>query len=388
MKRIYLDNAATTRVDPEVVKAMEKYELEEYGVASSEFGNSFGVKARNAIEDARAIIAKRINAGPKEIIFTSGSTEGNNIAIQGVASAKGCSHLITSKVEHQSVLNVFKFFEKKRGCSVTYLDVDKEGFIDLNQLKKSITDKTALVSIAHANHEIGTIQNIAAIGKMCREKGLLFHTDASHSFLRNPIDVKAMNIDLLTIAADLIHGPKGVGALYARDGIRIDPIIFGGYQEKGLRPGTEDIPGIVGFGKAVEIFDEKENKGMAGLRDRLIEGLLKVEETRLNGPRGGKRLCNNVNITFRYVEGESLLLHLDMRGIAVTTGSACFSQELMPSHVIMALGLTHGDAHGSMRLSLSKYNTQEEMDYTIKQIKKVVEKLREISPLTEIKGGK
>ena len=376
-------------VDPEVVKAMEEYELKEYGVASSDFGNTFGVNARKAIEGARTTIAKKISAEPTEVIFTSGATESNNLAIFGaVSAAGGCSHIITSKIEHQSVLNVFKYLEKKRGCKVTYVDVDDEGFVDLDQLEKSITEKTSLVSIAHANHEIGTIQDIAAIGGICRKKGAMFHTDASQSFLRSHIDVKKMNIDLLTISAHLIHGPKGIGALYVRDGITIDPIMYGGFQEKGLRPGTESIPLIAGFGKAVELVDENQNKKMAELRNKLIDELLRIPDTRLNGPMGDKRLCNNVNITFKYIEGESLLLHLDMRGIAVTTGSACFSRELMPSHVIIALGLTHGDAHGSMRLSLSRYTTKEEIDYTTQQIKEVVEKLREISPLTEIKGGK
>jgi len=378
---IYLDNATTTVLDPKVLEAMKPYFSEWYGSPTHEYGHSFGLKAREALERSREKIARSIGAEPGEIVFTSGGTESNNLAIKGLALAnKDKSHLITSKIEHASVLSVVKSLEKT-GFQASYIRVDEEGFVDLEELEKEIDKQTLLVSIQHANQEIGTIQDIEAIGSICREKDVLFHVDAAQSFTKVPIDVEKMNIDLLSISAHKIHGPKGVGALYVREGVKLKPLIEGGYNEFGLRSGTENIPGIVGFAKAVEIVDESQIEHMRRLRDYLIEGLLEIHDSRLNGPRGEKRLCNNVNITFKYVEGESVLLHLDMRGIIVTTGSACFSKTLQPSHVILALGLKHEDAHGSVRFSLSKYNTIEEMDCTIKNVKEVVEELRVISPV-------
>lgn len=380
MDYIYLDNDASTRVDDAVVKAMLPFFSKDYGAASSEFGHSFGVSGRKAIEASRAAIAKKINASPEEIVFTSGVAESNNMAIRGSVSAKK-GDMVASTIEQNTVLNMMKFLVEHKGVKMNVVSVDKEGFIDFKKLESSLDRNTSIVSIQHANQEIGTIQDIAKIGKLCHEKGVLFHTDASHSFLKTNIDVQKMNVDLMTLSAHNIYGPKDVGALYIRKGVEITPLLYGGGEQKGVRPGLEDVPTIVGFGKAVETYDEKDNQKMAKLRDQLIAGLLKTKDSHLNGPAGDKRICSNANVSFKYVEGESILLHLDMRGIAVTTGSACFSRDLVPSHVIMALGQTHADAHGSVRFSLSKYNTKEQMDYTIKNVKEVVEKLREISPI-------
>jgi len=381
-KPIYLDNATTTRTEPEVIKAMEPYFLDYYGLPTTEYGHSFGLKAKEALEEARETIARSVGAEPQEVVFTSGATESNNLAIKGLALAsKGKKHLITSKIEHSSVLNVVKSLEKTQSFKAGYLNVDEEGFLDLEQLKNEISKETLLVSIQHANQEIGTIQDIKEIGEICKEKGALFHVDAAQSFTKLPINVKEMKIDLLSISSHKIHGPKGIGALYVKEGVSLKPLLEGAYQEFGLRSGAENIPGAVGFGKAVELADEKQIAHMEKLRDRLIDGLLETPNSRLNGPRGKGRLCNNANITFKYVEGESVLLHLDMRGIIVTTGSACFSRTLEPSHVILALGLKHEDAHGSVRFSLSKFNTMEEIEYTIENVKDVVGQLRGISPV-------
>jgi len=379
---VYLDNDASTRVDESVVKAMLPFFSNDYGMASSEFGHSPGVAGRKAIEAAREDIAKKINASPDEIYFTSGVAESNNLALRGAVSAKK-GDIITSSIEQNTVLNTAKALAEEKGIGNIVVGVDKEGFIDLGNLEKKINKNTSLVSIQHANQEIGTIQDIAKIGKLCRDNGVLFHTDASHSFLKMPIDVEKMNVDLMTLSAHNIYGPKGAAALYIRKGVNTAPLFYGGGEQKGMRPGLEDVPSIVGFGKAVEVYDEKNNKKVAVLRDALIEKLLKIRDASLNGPTGDKRLCNNVNVTFKYVEGESILLHLDMRSIAVTTGSACFSRDLTPSHVIIALGRSHADAHGSVRFSISKYNTKEQMGYVAKNVKEVVEKLREISPIVE-----
>ncbi len=381
-KLVYLDNATTTKLDPEVRKAMEPYFGESYGLPTTEYGHSFGLKVKEALEEARETIAESIGAEPEELIFTSGSEESNNLAIKGAAwASKEKTHLVTSKIERMSVLNVMKTLEKTGNFKASYLDVNGEGFVDLERLKTAINKETLLVSVQHANQEIGTIQDISEIGKVCRDRGVLFHVDAEQSFTKLPIDVKKMNIDLLSISAHLIHGPKGIGALYVRKGVKLKPVLEGAYHESGLRAGAENIPGAVGFGKAVELVEEKQIARMKQLRDHLTEGLLKMPNSRLNGPKGAKRLCNNVNITFKYVEGEAVLLHLDMRGIIVTTGSACFSRTLEPSHVILALGLKHEDAHGSVRLSLSKYSTSEEMDYAIENVRAVVEQLRKMSPV-------
>jgi cysteine desulfurase len=376
---IYLDNAATTAVSKEVVDAMLPFFMETYGNASSI--HSMGAEAKKALEDARKIIAQKINASPDEIIFTSGGTESDNIALRGIAYAnkdKG-NHIITSNIEHPAVLNTCKELEKE-GFKVTYLGVDKYGLIDTKKLKKSITKKAILVSIMHANNEIGTIQDIAAIGRLCKEKDVYFHTDAVQSFTKVPIDTKSINVDLISLSAHKIHGPKGVGALYVKKGTKIQAIITGGAHERRIRPGTENVSGIVGFAKAVEISDEEDNKKMSVLRDKLTRELLKIPETHLNG-HPEKRLCNNASISFHFIEGESLLMHLDSHGIEVSTGSACSSHELKASHVLLAIGVPHVKAHGTIRFTLSKYTTEKDIDYAIKIVDQVVNELRKISPL-------
>jgi len=378
--KVYLDNGATTKVDAKVFEAMKPYFTEKYGNASSL--HSFGREANEALEKARQVIAAKINAEPGEIIFTSGGTESDNMAIKGVAYAsqdKG-NHIITSTIEHPAVLNTCKMLEKK-GFRITYLKVDREGFIDLEQLKREITDKTILVTIMHANNEIGTIEDIGAIGRICKEKGVLFHSDAVQSFTKVPIDVKKTNVDLLSFSAHKIHGPKGIGAIYIRKGTSLKKMQHGGSQEFNLRAGTENVAAAVGFAKAVQLVKEKEIAQIAKLRDRLIGGLRKIPDTMLNGPAGKKRLCNNVNIVFRFIEGESMLLHLDAKGIAVSTGSACSQRDLKPSQVLTAIGLRPDVAHGSIRFTLSRFSTAKEIDYTIKCVKQVVENLRQISPL-------
>jgi cysteine desulfurase len=379
--RIYLDNAATTKADNEVVKAMLPFLTDKYGNASSM--HSFGQEANAALEASRKIIAHSINASPEEIIFTSGGTESENLALRGTAYAnkdKG-NHIITSRIEHPAVLNTCKALEKE-GFKVTYLDVDKFGLIDPKELEKVITKNTIIVSIMHANNEIGTIQDIDAIGSLCKKKGVYFHTDAVQSYTKVPINTKKTAVDLISMSSHKLHGPKGVGALYVRKGTRIVPIATGGAHERKLRPGTENVSGIVGFAKAVDIVKEDDNKRMLKLRDRLIKELLKIPHTNLNG-HPSLRLCNNVSVSFHFIEGESLLMHLDAKGIAVSTGSACSSHELKASHVLLAIGLKHEIAHGTIRFSLSKYNTEKEIDHTIKSVKEVVKELRKISPLTK-----
>ena len=380
--KVYLDNGATTKVDDEVLKAMMPYFNEKYGNASSL--HEYGREAKDAMDNARKIIADKINAEPEEIMFTSGGTESDNFAIKGVAYAnkhKG-NHIITSKTEHHAVLYSCKQLEKE-GFRVTYLDVDNDGFIKLEELKKAINDKTILVSINHANNEIGTIQEIEKIGKICKEKNVYLHTDAVQSFTKVPIDVEKMNIDLISMSAHKLHGPKGVGALFVKKGTKIQKLADGGSHEFNKRAGTENISGIVGFGKAVELMEEKHISYMIKLRDILINMIMnEITDVKFNGAKE-KRLCNNINISFKYIEGESLLLHLDMKGIAVSTGSACSSKSLEPSHVLLAIGLPHEIAHGSIRFTLSKYTTKEDIDYTLKNLKEIVENLRKISPLNK-----
>ncbi len=379
---IYMDNSATTKTDKEVVKAMLPYFSEKYGNASSL--HQFGRDAKEALENARSIIAKKINAEPEEIIFTSGGSESDNLAIKGVAYAnrnKG-NHIITSSIEHHAVLETCKELEKE-GFTVSYIGVDKDGIVDLDGLKKAIADKTILITIMHANNEIGTIEPIEEIGRIAKEKGIYFHSDAVQSFTKVPIDVKKINIDLMSFSAHKIHGPKGIGVLYIKKGAKIKRLIDGGSHEFKKRAGTENVPGAVGFAKSVEIAKAEDIVNMAKLRDKLIEGLLRIPNSQLNGPKGSKRLCNNVNIIFNFIEGESMLLHLDMKGVAVSTGSACSSQSLEPSHVLTAIGLKKAVAHGSLRFSLSKYNAEKEIDYVLKVVPKIVEDLRKISPLTK-----
>ena len=384
MKMIYLDNSATTPVDKGVLKAMAPYFSEKFGNASSQ--HTLGLEAKRALEQSRDIIARSINSRSDEIIFTSGGTESNNFALKGIIESmikKGKNHLITSQIEHDSVLNVCKCLEKK-GCRVSYLGVDSEGFIDIEELKKSITPKTALVSIIHANNEIGTIQDIEDIGRICREKNIIFHSDACQSFTKTNLDVQKQKIDLLSLNAHKIHGPKGIGALYIRKEIQesIEPLFHGGGHENKLRSGTENIPGVVGFAKAVQISRMRDVKKMEKLRNMLIESILKIPNTRLNGakPNSRKRLCNNVNISFGDIEGEAIGGYLDAYGICSSTGSACSSHTLEQSHVLRAIGLTPLETNSSLRLSLNRDNTKEEMERVFKVLLIAVKRLRRISP--------
>jgi len=380
-KEIYLDNAATTKVDERVLKEMSPYFDEKFGNASSVHAK--GREAKEAMEKARKIIAKSINAKTNEIYFTSGGTEANNWALKGLFfenKDKGKNHLITSKIDHDCVLNTCKWLETQ-GAEITYLDVDSEGFIDLNQLKNSITEKTILVSVIHGNNEVGTIQKMEEIGKICKEKNVLFHTDACQSFTKTELDVKKMNLDLVTLNAHKIHGPKGVGALYVRDGVKITPFFHGGGHERKVRSGTENVSGIVGFGKSVEIANEKDIKKMKILRDKLIEGILKIENVRLNGPVGDERLCNNINVSFNNIEGEAIGGYLEQKNILTSTGSACASHSLESSHVLKAIGLTPVESNSSIRISISKFTTDEEVEYFLEVLPSIVNKLRRLSPL-------
>ncbi len=378
---VYLDNAETTKLDPAVQDLIEEFMVEKYGVPAGEFGYRLEEEAGEAIERAREIVAKRINALPEEVIFTSGGTESNNISIFGAARSsyyKG-KRIITSKIEHTSIIRIIDKLTTQ-GFERTMLDVDHEGFVDLSSLKTGM-ENIRLVSVQHANQEIGTVQDVAAIGEITRNHGILFHCDAVQSFAKEKIDVQAMKIDLLSMSSHLIHGPKGVGALYVRDGVTLEPILEGDGREKGLRPGTPNVAGIVGFAKAVELLTQDDSVRMRGLRDDLIESLLIIPDSHLNGPRGDPRLCNNVNVSFRYVEGEAILMHLDLKGLVVNTGSACYSQKLEPSHVIRAIGGTLEESHSSTRLSLSKWTTKEDVAYATETVKQVVETLRAQSPL-------
>ena len=378
--RIYLDNGSTTQVDKSVLKAMTPYLSKNYGNPSSLHG--FGRDARNAIEQARETIAKKLGAKFEEVIFTASGTESDNLAIKGVAYAnkKKGKHIITSSIEHSAVYNSCKKLESE-GFKVTYLPVDEEGFVDLKRLEKEIKKDTILVSIIHANNEIGTIQNIREIGDICKKKKVYFHTDAVQSFTKVPINVEHTNIDLLSISAHKIHGPKGVGVLYVKKGTNIQKLIDGGPHEFDMRAGTENVASIVGFGKAVELsLTPGEIENMKNLRNFLIENLLKIPNTKLNGSKN-KRICNNVNISFKGVEGESILMHLDSRGIAVSTASACSSTSLKPSRILLAIGLTPEMAHGAIRFTISKYTTKKEIVQTVKQVEDVARYLRGMSPL-------
>ena len=380
---IYMDNAATTPAREEVVDAMLPYMSENFGNPSSLY--SIAKNSAGAVEKARAQVASAIGASPKEIYFTSGGTEADNWAIKGVAFAnmKKGNHIITSRVEHHAVLHTTEWLEKQ-GFEITYLPVDKYGMVDPEDVRNAITEKTILVSIMMANNEIGTIMPIAAIGKITREKGVLFHTDAVQAAGHIPIDVEEMNVDLLSISGHKFRGPKGTGALYIGKRARIDPLMHGGAQERNRRAGTENVPGIVGLGEALELAVsemETESKRIAGLRDRLIENLLKIPKTHLNG-HPELRLPNNVNVVFEYIEGESILLMLNRRGICASTGSACSSKSLEPSHVLMACGLPHELVHGSLRLTPGHNTTEEDIEYVVENIRGVVQKLRNISPLT------
>jgi cysteine desulfurase len=379
---IYLDNAAATRLDERVLEAMRPYLFDLYAVATSQFGYSLGVDARDALDEARGRIAAKMGAQPEEFVFTSGSTESSNLALKGVAVALGekkGKHIITSPTEDFPVLYSARALGKT-GFEVTYLPVDDTGRVDLGALREAITPETILVSIQAANQEIGTLQDVAAIAAICREKDVLFHTDATHSFTRVPLDVSEVPVDLVTVSAHTIHGPKGVGGLYVRDGTPIRKWMDGGFQEFDLRPGVENIPGAVGFAEAVKLVTPQETARLQGMRDRLIERLLQISDTRLNG-HPVYRLPQNANISFRFVEGESLLLHLDLRGFAVSTGSACFSRSLEASHVMLGIGGDHERAHGSVRFTFGRYNEEGDVDAVTDAVTEVVADLRRISPL-------
>ena len=385
---VYMDNAAATRLDERVFEAMKPCFFDNYAVATSEFGYSQGLEAREILAEARAGMAAVLGAQPNEFVFTSGNTESSNLALKGVAKALGGkkgSHIIVSKIEDFPVLHSAKALEKQ-GFKVDYLDVDPYGFVDLDQLKALMTDQTILVSVQHGNQEIGTVQDIDTIGRLCKESGVLFHTDATHTFMRVPLDVAKINADLITVSAHTIHGPKGIGGLYVRKGTSVAKIMDGGYQEFDLRPGIENIPGAVGFAKAVTLVTDEENISLAKMRDRIIELVTeKIPMVTLNG-HSEKRLPQNANITFHLVEGESITLHLDMYGIAVSTGSACFSRSLEGSHVIAAIGGDHERAHGSIRFTFGRFNTMEEVGRVANTLKKIIENLRKISPLGKTGG--
>lgn len=382
---IYLDNAATTRTAPEVVEAMLPYFTEQYGNPSAIY--SLGSAGKKAINEARRTIAAAIVAKPEEIYFTAGGTEADNWALK--AAAECCAgkgrHIITTKIEHHAVLHACGYLEKN-GYEVTYLDVDRDGILDPEALKEAIRPDTVLISVMFANNEIGTIQPIREIGAIARERGILFHTDAVQAFGQIPIDVEEMHIDMLSASAHKLNGPKGTGMLYIRSGLKIRSFIHGGAQEKGVRAGTENVPGIVGFAAAVRraLSRTEEKAGREReLRDyliRRIEG--EIPYCRLNGHRE-KRLPGNVNISFRFIEGESLLIMLDMRGVCASSGSACTSGSLDPSHVLLAIGLEHEEAHGSLRMTLSEENTQEELDEVVGHLAEIVQRLRDMSPLYE-----
>jgi cysteine desulfurase len=382
MKRIYLDYAATTPVAPEVLKEMQPYFSKDFGNTMSL--HSFGQNAKVALENSRSVIADFINAKPNEIIFTSSATESNNLALKGVAlnmpKGKYARHIIISSIEHPCVEETAKWLS--RGYKITKVPVDKYGMVNPKDIEKEIRPETILVSIIHASNEIGTIQDIAEIGKICRKRGVYFHTDASQSFGKVPIDVKKMNIDLLTASSHKIYGPKGAGLLYVREGIKLVPLLHGGGQENGLRGSTVNVPAIVGFVKAVEICKKEmkiESVRLEKLRDKLIRNVLKIDDSHLNGhPK--KRLSNNANFWFSFVEGESLTIQLDLKGIAVSTGSACSSFKLEPSHVLLAIGLKPQEAHGSLRVSLGRYTKESDIDYLIEVLPEIVKKIREISP--------
>jgi cysteine desulfurase len=379
---IYFDNAAATRLDERVLEAMKPYLFDLYAVATSQFGYSLGVDARDALDGARGQIAAALGAKPEEFIFTSGSTESSNLALKGVAAALGekkGKHIITLPIEDFPVLYSARALEKQ-GFRVTYLPVDDTGRAGLDALRDAIMPETILVSIQAANQEIGTLQDVAAIAAICREKDVLFHTDATHSFPRVPLDVEKAGVDLVTVSAHTIHGPKGVGGLYVRQGTAIHKWMDGGFQEFDLRPGVENIPGAVGFAEAVKLITPEETVRLQGLRDRLIERLLQISDTRLNG-HPSYRLPQNANISFRFVEGESLLLHLDLRGFAVSTGSACFSRSLEASHVMLGIGGDHERAHGSVRFTFGRYNKERDVDAVADAVTEVVADLRRISPL-------
>lgn len=384
-KIIYMDNAATTPVRPEVLEAMIPYFTEKFGNPSSIY--SISAENKKAITDARELIAKTINTTQENIYFTAGGSESDNWALKATAEAyeaKG-KHIITTKIEHHAILHTCDYLEK-RGFEITYLDVDENGIVDLEQLEKAIRPDTILISVMFANNEIGTIEPIAEIGKIAHEHGVLFHTDAVQAYTQVPIDVDAMNIDMMSTSGHKINGPKGIGFLYIRKGVKIRSFVHGGAQERRRRAGTENVTGIIGLAKATEIATDNMEERTAGeraVRDHLIERIEKeIPYARLNGDRE-RRLPNNVNFSFRFIEGESMLIKLDGKGICASSGSACTSGSLDPSHVLLAIGLPHEIAHGSLRLTISDATTMEDADYVVDNLKEIVENLRNMSPLYE-----
>ncbi len=385
MNTIYLDNNATTKTDEEVVKAMLPYLLENYGNPSSIY--KIGRENKKAVEDAREKVAKILNCDTKEIFFTSGGSESDNTAIRGIAyfyKNKG-NHIITSKIEHPAVLETCKQLEKE-GFEVSYIGVDENGILDLEELKEAIKPTTILITIMFANNEIGTLQPIEEIGKIAKEHNIIFHTDAVQAVGSVKIDVKKLKIDSLSLSAHKFYGPKGIGVLYVRKGIQFNKFIEGGHQEKNKRAGTENVAGIVGLAKAMELAYrdlEEHNRKIKELRDYYVEQVKeKIPYCKINGDKE-KRLPGNSNISFRFIEGESLLLNLDLKGICASSGSACTSGSLDPSHVLLAIGLPHEIAHGSLRVSIGKYNTKEEIEYVVENLIEIVGRLREMSPLYE-----
>ncbi len=380
-RQIYMDHSSTTPVDAAVTEAMLPYFSDRFGNPSSLY--TIGREARRAMEDARAKVADLIGSKKEEIIFTGSGTESDNLAIKGLAyrNRKKGDHIITSSIEHHAVLYTCKYLETE-GFKVTYLPVSKEGLVNPADVEAAITSKTTLISIMHANPEIGTIQPVEEIGKIAKEKNIPFHTDAIATAGKLPLNVDAMGVSLLSLSAHKMYGPKGVGALYIRKGTGLTPLLHGGGHERDIRSGTENVPGIVGFGKAAQLAKERlpESDKLVKLRDSLIKGVLEIKDSYLNG-HPEKRLPDNVNVRFSYVEGESMILNLDMKGVAASTGSACSSKSLEPSHVLIATGLKHEEAHGSLRFTIGRGNTQDDVDYVISVLPEIVNKLRMISPL-------
>ncbi|GHS93823.1 cysteine desulfurase IscS [Synergistales bacterium] len=387
MQNVYLDYSATTPTDPEVLAVMTPYFTEVFGNPSSVY--SLAAKSRAAIEKARGQVATAIGAKPDEIFFTSSGTEADNWALKGTFEklrSKG-NHIITTKIEHHAILHTTDYLEKTDGAAITYLPVDSEGKISIEDLKAATTDKTILVSVMFANNEIGTIQPVKAIGEFCREKGILFHTDAVQAAAQIPVDVGYLKIDMMSLSAHKMYGPKGTGVFYLRSGVKLENFVHGGGQEKGRRASTENIAGIVGMGDAIERMKARQPQYQANLirlRDRLIDGVMKsVPHTKLNGAVGSERLPNNTNFSFIGIEGETLLLDLDSKGISASTGSACTSGSLDPSHVLMAIGLSHELAHGSLRMTLGHGTTDEHVDYVLSVLPEIVAKRRSMSPVWE-----
>ncbi|MDD1745300.1 MAG: cysteine desulfurase NifS [Candidatus Methanoperedens sp.] len=380
-RQIYMDHSSTTPVDAAVTEAMLPYFSDRFGNPSSLY--SIGREARRAMEDARAKVADLICAKKEEIIFTGSGTESDNLAIKGLAyrNRKKGDHIITSSIEHHAVLYTCKYLETQ-GFKVTYLPVSKEGLVNPDDVETGITSKTVLITIMHANHEIGTIQPVEEIGKIAKEKNIPFHTDAIQTAGKLPLNVDALGVSLLSMSAHKMYGPKGVGALYIRKGIGLEPLFHGGGHERDIRSGTENVPGIVGFGKAAQLAKERlpEAAKITKLRDSLIKGVLEIKDSYLNG-HPEKRLPDNANFRFSYIEGESMILNLDMKGVAASTGSACSSKSLEPSHVLLATGLKHEEAHGSLRFTIGRGNTRDDVDYIISVLPEIVNKLRMISPL-------